>query len=491
AHRGSVAASLPPEQRILVPGASNTLRIANGLAEFVRDALDGPLTLVADHLDAADPTDAEFVEVLRRRVPSVTVVEGERGSAGGPYDGDFGWLRDQGFHHAMAESGLAALEKDPENWPLVSRTAAALAAIDREDEAWELYRSTRLTCTDPKYRATFACALATILVRHHDPAGRDPHEALGWINEAITITALLPDRRLRAFHLGFDVNTKALIEVRLGHFARAAELVDEAVALAENDLGDEHPIHRMVLYANRAQLAAMSGDHERALADYARAIALDPGYPDYYLDRGNLLVKLGRQDEALADYETMMRVSPPFPEPYYNRAGIRFARGDLDGALADLDYALELDPAFAPAYANRAGLHAALGQLAEARADVERGLALDRRNAHLHSVLGQVELAEGRPTEARKSLDTALELQPDLAQAWAARGALAFEEGDPEGAVSDLTRALELGSTAELLFNRAVALRACGRPQEAAADLRAAAELDPGDEDIRTALAEG
>ncbi|WP_043618313.1 tetratricopeptide repeat protein [Nonomuraea candida] len=494
--RRSVADGLPREQRVLVPGARRTLRIANGLAEFVRDCLTRPLTVTVANLGEADPTDAELVTVLRRRLDPglLTIVEGPSAPGAGPLRADFDRYRDEGFHHAMAESGTEALrglayEDDPGRWQLLlQRVAASLEAIGREDEARELYDRARRESTDPKHRATVAYGTAMILVRHHDPARRDPERALAWINEAITITSLLPDPKERAFHLGFDLNGKALVELRRGRREAALELVERAIGLAETHLPDEHPIHRLVLYANRAQLLSLAGRKEAALADYTRAIETDPGYPDYYLDRGNLLHELGRSAEALADYETVMRLSPPFPEAYYNRSEVRYAAGDLEGARADLDHTLELDPEFAPGYVNRCGLYAAIGDHVRARRDAERGLELAPGDPHLLCVLGQVELAEQHYPESRMAFDRALERDPELVAAWAGRAELAYERGDHEAALADLTRALKLAETAELLFNRSVVYHAAGLTAQARQDLLRAAELAPGDEDVCQAL---
>ncbi|WP_239089665.1 tetratricopeptide repeat protein [Sphaerimonospora thailandensis] len=611
ARRQSIAAGLPRPQRILVPAPRRTLRIANGLAEFLRDYLrdqagsDGPRALVVEQVDQADHTDRELLTVLLRRLDPalLTLVvcaadpdpelaaalrqyaepREPRVRAAGPdgdvrFVGDAGRLGDyveldgtcdapevrepyermqpgerarrhreradalastglvaprlgaipyhrehggdlratidafafavekclvEGFHHAVAELGERALriierEADPAAWwRILHSTASALGATEREDAARALFDLARREIVDAKDRATAAYATAMLLVRHHDPARRDADEALAWINEAVALTSLLPDRRVRAFHLGFDLNGKALVVSRRGRLTEAYRLVEEAIELAERDLDPgEHPIHRLVLRANRAQLTAMLGRPDEALPDLTAAIEADPRYPDYYIDRGNLLCRLGRHDDAVADYETAMRVSPPFPEPYYNRAEIRFAAGDHEGALADLDYALELDPGFAVAYVNRAGLLAGAGEYGRARDDAERGLALDPGNAHLLCVLGQVATAEGRHAEARKALDAAVDRDPGLASAWAARGVLAFETDDPEGAVADLTRAVELGEedAGQLftaLFNRAVALRALGRQEQARADLLRALELAPDDEDVRRALAAG
>ncbi|MFF3668861.1 tetratricopeptide repeat protein [Microtetraspora malaysiensis] len=541
--RGSLAAHLPKAERILVPAPRRTLRLANGLAEFVHDHLKevGPAALVVERADVADETDQEFLAVLLRRIdpalltvvvcaesadPVLTaalkrhalpVPDGGATVAGGSGQEEHHSYHEsrsgdehgpevveryftEGFHHAAARLGVRVLrgahaEADPNAdpdawWSLVHRTAGALAAVEREDEARAILDRARRESADPKNRATAAYATAMLLMRHHDPAARDVGEALSWIDEAVAITSSLPDRRERAFHLSFDLNGKALVVMRAGRPEEALRLVEQAIELADRDLDPgEHPIHRLVLRANRGQLTAMLGDPERALADLDAAVAADPGYPDYYISRGNLLHRLGRPQDAVADYETAMRAGPPFPEAYYNRAEIRFQAGDHAGALADLDYALELDPGFADAYANRAGLFVEFGEYGRARADALQGLALDPRNAYLLCVLGQVEAAEGRHAEARKAFDTGLRHDPALAALWVSRGILAFETGAPEDAVADLTRALERGDDPAVRFNRAVALRALGRDEEAREDLLRAAELAPGDEDIRRELA--
>ncbi|MGV9773402.1 tetratricopeptide repeat protein [Streptosporangium sp. NPDC003464] len=542
ARRRSVADRLPRAERILVHAPRRTLRLSNGLTELVGEHLAevGPRTLVVENAHRADPTDRELLAVLRRRIAPrlLTVVVGEQavpdepltpeehdaraeelereGTVGArlgaiPYHREHGtdphravealrfaveWCLDAGCHDAVVELGQRALAltdpaAEPETWwRFLHSTATALGSLNREDEAEALFDLARRESVSPLTHAAAAYSTGMLKVRHHDPARRDLDAALAWVNQAIAISTLLPDPRERAFKLGFDLNGRALVEVRRGDPARALELVQEAVELAERDLPPgEHPIHRLVLLANRAQLAVMLGRPEDALEDLDAVIAADPGYPDYYIDRGNLLHRLGRREAAIADYETAMRVGPPFPEPYYNRAEIRFSAGDHQGALVDLDHALELDPEFVDGLANRAGLLAALGDHGRARADAEAGLALDPANPYLLCALGQVEMAEGHHKEARAAFDRALEGAPSLAAAWASRGMLAFETGDPEGAVADFTRALEPGADPALLFNRAMALRAAGREEAAVADLTRALELAPDDDDIRRELA--
>ncbi len=571
ARREAIGLRLSEDERILVPAPRRTLGIANGVAEFVRDCLSGPRTLVVDNVHEADPTDRELLRVLMRRVADLTLVVGspnapqpgfirveappaehdgpaddyiasdgtsddplaytaylalppdrrahlhdlraaglpEKSALGAlPYHLEHGsdpraganalWAAvdhclSEGFLDAVVELGMRGLRlAEPGSdlwWRFTQRTATALGGLGRRDHALDLYERARRISTDPVVHAASAYGLAMLDVRHPDPGQRDLGRATGWINEAIAISTLLPDPGERAFKLGFDQNGRALIELRQGRVQSALHLVESAIDLAERDLPpDRHPLHRMVLLANRAQLLARSGRTTDALHDLGRAIAIDPAFPDYYLDRGNLLLQLGRTEEALADYETAIRVSPPLPEAYYNRAELRLSAGELERARADLDHVVELDPGYLDAYVNRAGILAMLDQHDAARRDVEAGLELDPRNAHLHSVLGQLETMAGRFTEARTAFDLALEADPGLGSAWANRAILRYETGDAQGAVDDVTRAIDLGEDAALYYNRATALSELGRIEEARADLLRARDLAPGDADVRRAL---
>ncbi|MGW0803575.1 tetratricopeptide repeat protein [Nonomuraea sp. NPDC002799] len=489
ARRPAIDAGLPDDERILVPAPRRTLRLANGLTEFFRDTVPPGRAIAVGNGAEADPTDVELLDVMMRRIPpeTLTIMLYAAGPRPEPDTRDTGELwalvdrcMREGFLHAaieLGERGMSRTEPGGEQWwRFAQRTATALGGLERTGEARVVWDQVRLVSQDPAMHAASAYGTAMLDARHPDPAHRDLVRARGWVNEAIAISSLLPDPVERAFKLGFDRNGLALIELRGGRLGQALSLVESAIELAR-ELGEHHPVHRMVLLANRAQLLASMGHTKEALEDYAAAIALDPGFPDHYLERGNLLLRLGQHEEALADFERAIRAGPPLPEAYYNRAELCTVRGDVDGALADLGRVIELDPGYLNAYINRAGLLAVADRDAEARADVVAGLALAPGEPHLLTVLGQIEMAQGRFSEAQTALEQAVREAPRLAAAWGNRGVLRYSVGDLEGAVEDLTQAIELQPQADLYANRAVALRALGRDAEAEGDEHRAARL--------------
>ena len=398
-----------------------------------------------------------------------------------------------GFYGATLE--LTARARPLVDWSqgrlchlVTARKALSLIVAGRPTEAEPLYWEAKRDCTEPEIHMMSAYSLAMLFTRHHEPALRDHIRAKQLINEAIAFAKTFSDPDERAFQTVFMENGLALVETQLGNHAEALRLVAEGAARLDAELSPEvHRLHRTVLIHNRAQVRVGMGQIEEAVADLNEVIEKDPNYAPYRFDRAGLLHRLGRDEEAVADYEEAMRLSPPLYEGYYNRGDIRVGSGDLEGALADFDYTLELNPLYVPAYIYRAGVHADLGNDELARRDVADGLRIEPDNAHLLAISGQLDAAVGNVPAALEAYGRAVAADPGLQAAWAGRASLLFEQGDLIGALNDLDRALELGDSAELRFNRAAALIAAERWDDALTDLNRALELDPEDLDAREA----
>jgi tetratricopeptide (TPR) repeat protein len=100
-------------------------------------------------------------------------------------------------------------------------------------------------------------------------------------------------------------------------------------------------------YYNRAQAKWLKKDAAGAIADYTRAIELGSTNPAAYNNRGNARAENNDRDGAIADYTRAIELKPDYARAYYNRAVTKQAKGDTAGAEADFKAAAKLDPALA------------------------------------------------------------------------------------------------------------------------------------------------
>ena len=99
---------------------------------------------------------------------------------------------------------------------------------------------------------------------------------------------------------------------------------------------------------NRGILKQIHGDLHGAIADYSRAIELDPHFAAAWNNLGNARIAEGDLEGAIADYTHAIELDPYDASAFHNRGKARAAGGDMPGAVADYNRAAELDRKFAP-----------------------------------------------------------------------------------------------------------------------------------------------
>ncbi len=85
-------------------------------------------------------------------------------------------------------------------------------------------------------------------------------------------------------------------------------------------------------------------DTRAALANYDKAIELNPKYTDAWVRKGITLYNNGDHYEAEVCFNEAVRLSPALFKALYNRGKNRLALDNIDGALGDLDRAISLKP---------------------------------------------------------------------------------------------------------------------------------------------------
>ena len=95
-------------------------------------------------------------------------------------------------------------------------------------------------------------------------------------------------------------------------------------------------------YNNRGWNKAKLQDYRGAIADFNKAIEINPKFSLAYNNRGTVKVQLKDYRGAIADFSTAIALDPNNSAIYYNRGTAKFKLQDLNGACLDWSKAGEL-----------------------------------------------------------------------------------------------------------------------------------------------------
>ncbi|MCK9915128.1 tetratricopeptide repeat protein [Microbacteriaceae bacterium K1510] len=258
----------------------------------------------------------------------------------------------------------------------------------------------------------------------------------------------------------------------------AAGRSEEAVANYNRALAVQ-PKHAEAL-SNRGNALKVLGRLDEALASYDKALALQPNYATGHSNRGAVLSDLKRLPEALAAFERALALQPDHIEALYNHGHVLHGLGRFEEAIASYDRVIALRPAFVAAYINRASSLNELNRYDEALASCDRALAAQPNFVEAHANRGMALHALARYDEAMAAFDRALALAPDYATAWYNRGATLHALTRYEDAVASYDRAVAIKPDyAAAYSNRGASLYEMMRFTEALASYDRAVEANP------------
>ena len=142
-------------------------------------------------------------------------------------------------------------------------------------------------------------------------------------------------------------------------------------------------------YATRGQVLAKAGKNEEALAEFDRALALDPYNVQALYGRGLIYQADKQYQQAIEDFTAANGLTPQKVEPLLGRATCYLAIDKAKEAAADLDEAVQADPNNAPAWSARGQAYERLGDKAKAAASYGRAIALRPRDEAARSGLAR------------------------------------------------------------------------------------------------------
>jgi tetratricopeptide (TPR) repeat protein len=231
-------------------------------------------------------------------------------------------------------------------------------------------------------------------------------------------------------------------------------------------------------YSNRGAAKSALGNKKEAIADYDRAISINPKFAEAYINRGSARDDLGNKKEAIADYNRAISINPKLADAYNNRGNIKFDLGNKKEAIADYNRAVLIDSKYAQAYYNRGSARDDLGNKKEAIADYNRAISIDPKYAEAYINRGNVKSDLGNKKEAIADYDRAISINPKFAEAYLNRGGTKSDLGNKKEAIADYNRAISINPKfAEAYLNRGLVKSDLENKKEAIIDMSIAAEL--------------
>jgi tetratricopeptide (TPR) repeat protein len=320
----------------------------------------------------------------------------------------------------------------------------------------------------------------------------------------------------RVVELAPDLAEAQLLLARLcalpqGDQERGRKAADAAIKLLEDDRQQQ-----AAAYVIRAKL---QDDAEDRLADYGRAIDLDPGNVDAwqaralaFMEQGELdkavedlnsllkqnednvmghlalaeaLTNLEKFDEALVHITRAIELRPENAMAYTLRARLRVMQEDVQAALKDLDQALRLDPSDVSALLIRSRLRQTQGDLAAAKADVERALLLSPTLPQGLLIRSMISADEGRLGDAIADMQTLLKQDPENLGWRMQLAGYYLQDRRPSKAIGLFDELLKEDQENWLARQaRADTLLSVGKHEEAIADFERLLKQQPEDDSI-------
>jgi tetratricopeptide (TPR) repeat protein len=250
----------------------------------------------------------------------------------------------------------------------------------------------------------------------------------GDINQALTdLEAVLPSITDTKFKTQAGLELVGLC-VQTGDLVQAASTVDAlrksdpdnpevmyAAYRTYSDLAGESMLALAIHAPDSAQMHQLmaheetrEGNTNGAVAQYRKAIAINPNLPGIHFELAELLNSsqdANVQKQAEQEYQAALKVNPLDERSTLRMAEILDKRGDSEGAMKSFTHAAELAPSDSDAKLGLAKVLIEKNQSAKALALLEETVKLEPTNATAHYRLGTLYREKGRAEDAKREIE--------------------------------------------------------------------------------------
>ncbi len=176
-------------------------------------------------------------------------------------------------------------------------------------------------------------------------------------------------------------SARAKLAIPFAHAGIAYEQAGQfQSAIAEYDKALQIDPKLATILCRRGHARHNIGDYDRAIADFSKAIAIAPKDASPLLARGAAFEAKSMLKQAFDDYSRAIKATKA-GIAYFARGTAHLRSGDFAPAIDDLTAAIKKQPSLIAAYQNRAVAYGRSGEQARADADQRRAAELQREQA--------------------------------------------------------------------------------------------------------------
>ncbi|MDP3260301.1 MAG: tetratricopeptide repeat protein [Thermodesulfovibrionales bacterium] len=195
-----------------------------------------------------------------------------------------------------------------------------------------------------------------------------------------------------------------------------------------------------------------SGNPQKAIEAFTKAIKLNPNNEKFYVFRGNAYGEVGNNNQAVKDIAKAIKLNPKYAKAYVSRANAYLRSGSYQQAVKDYSMAVKLSPKHEEAYCYRGVAYGALGKEQQALEDFSHAIKLNPEYEKAYFYRGLAYAESGNYHKALEDFNKAVELNPGDSEAYFNRGRVYGLLGDTYKAVEDIRKAARLGDKAAQNF---------------------------------------
>lgn len=216
---------------------------------------------------------------------------------------------------------------------------------------------------------------------------------------------------------------------------------------------------------------SIKSNTEKAIADFEKAIQINPKSIEVYYNRGVAYINSCQDDSAINDFTETLKLDPSFVAAYNNLGNIYARSQQYQKAIEVYDKAIELDPNAAELFYNRGLVYGSMESDQKAITDYSKATNINPEFIAAYYVRGLAYSKLGEYGKAIEDMSLVITTSPNDYLPYAHRADYFNVLGEYQNAVDDYSKAIEMSpNDSSLFYDRAEAYARLGNVENAVED---------------------